>query len=263
MANPIDDAVSTDGSDCWAFEQRLNDWADLRQGAAEISHDPHLSRCQDCQTLLGDYLRMLNAAQMLGGQLESGAEENCPVHRPARGSAATEKPLRGRMVGWSTLLAVLFLFLGAPTVPTAPIEGTGWPTEFGSIESASMEYAVGRHAADIPISSVSFGSGLNLELLSEYPGSLANNLVSINPLIRSAPSGCQPFFDLPTGRLLAAGLPTVDLEEMDLKPLNQIGQYWQHASHLPGIEPWQHSVSFAIGWFNQSPSMVESLDQRG
>lgn len=223
--------------DCLLFEGRLNDWVDLRGGASDISHDPHLSVCDHCKTMLDDYQAMLEATKLLGvlHDGDDGVDEDALV---IAGRASLDRlpadSARSQFFGWSTLLAVLFVFWGT---------SAGIPTDMSLTERVSP--------ASLEVDPPGFVTGLNFVNLSGYPSDLAGHLVAVNPLVQNAPVSCQPFFEMPTGRLFAAGLPVVDLALVDIGQLNHIGRYWQHASRLPGIEPWQHSVNFAIGWFNQ------------
>lgn len=204
---------------------------------------------------------MLEATELLAGNHESvdwgdeGANEsNCMLSRSTSADLGNAKATRGRFVGWSTLLAVLFVFFGSPA---------SGPRESNLSQYALREpsTSISMVMADGGLNEISFdsvGASFSVQQMAGFPSDLAGDFLSVNPLVQSAPASCQPFFEMPTGRLLAAGLPAVDLESVDLQSLNQIGQYWQHASRLPGIEPWQHSVNFAIGWFNQPARLALS-----
>lgn len=234
-----DDGVVAGEDGCLLFERRLNDWVDLRCDEGEISSDPHLSACAHCRAMLDDYQSMLEATQLLAGSHSDDVGEDSLVvgGRAATMDSFTADSASSRIVGWSTLLAVMFVFWGT---------SAGGPTDMSLTEGVSPTSMAG-----VQVQPTEFVSELNLAELSGYPRDLASHLVVANPLVQSAPASCQPFFEMPTGRLLAAGLPAVDLATVDIGQLHHIGQYWQHASRLPGIAPWQHSVNFAIGWFNQ------------
>jgi len=241
-----DDVVANDDDDCLLFERRLNDLVDLRRSAGEISHDPHLLICAHCQAMLEDYQTLLEATKLFGVTHDDNGVDKDLALVGRRRAALDRLPAdsaRSKIFGWSTLLAVMFVFWGT---------SAGVPTDVRLSEVASLVSVV-----ETQLGPVEFVNGLNLAELSAYPSDLASHLVADNPLVQSAPASCQPFFEMPAGRLLAAGLPTVDLASVDMGQFNHIGRYWQHVSRLPGIEPWQHSVSFAIGWFNQPalPSM--------
>ena len=244
-ADPLDAAVFddggvADGDDCLLFEQRLNDWVDLRSGAGEISQDSHLLGCAHCQSMLDDYQSLLEATKLLGVAHDDIVDDDTLVvgGRAASLDRLSADSARSQIFGWSTLLAMLFVFWGA---------SAGVPTDMSLTDGASPASVAAKQ-----IEPTELVNGLNLVGLTEYPTNLASQLVGGNPLVQSAPSSCQPFFEMPTGRLLAAGLPAVDPASVDMRQLNSIGRYWQHASRLPGIEPWQHSVNFAIGWFYHS-----------
>ena len=240
----VDEGDMADDNDCLLFERRLNDWADSRCRVDAISNDPHLLICDRCQATLNDFRAMLEATELLGVLHDDGVEEDALV-LGGRATSLVRLPAdsaRSQIAGWSTLLAVLFVIWGA---------SAGVPTDMSLTEGVSPASVVGAQ-----MEPSEFVNGLSFaELsgeLSGYPSDLANHFVSVNPLVQDAPTSFQTFFEMPTGRLLAAGLPAVDLASFDITQLNHIGRYWQHASRLPGIEPWQHSVNFAIGWFSQS-----------
>ncbi len=253
-AEPLDaadllDVVVADENDCLLFEQRLNELVDLRCCVDEFSQDAHLAGCDDCQAMLKDYLVMLEATELLGAMSvensDSDEETAVAAGRVASLGRLPADTAGSQFFGWSTLLAVLFVFWGA----SAGVPGNMRLTE----------EVLPTSTAGIEIEPAEFVQALNLAGLLEYPRDLveypcdlATNLVEVDhPLVRSAPASCQPFFEMPTGRLFAAALPAVDLGAVDIGRINYIGRYWQHASWLPGIEPWQHSVNFAIGWLNQ------------
>lgn len=247
----LDSDVVANEDDCLLFEQRLNDWADLRSCAGEISHDPHLLICAHCQSMLDDYQVMLEATKQLGVLCDDDCVDQDALvvgGRAASLDRLSADSARSQVFGWSTLLAVLFVIWGA---------SAGVPTDMRLTEGVSPASVAG-----VEMEPSEFVNGLNLAELSGYPSDLTGHLVGFNPLVQSAPASCQPFFEMPTGRLLAAGLPVVDLASVDIRQLSHIGQYWQHASRLPGIEPWQHSVNFAIGWFNQ-PALPNGKPQCG
>ena len=246
------DGGVADEEDCLLFEQRLNDWVDLRCEIGEISQDAHVVACADCQTLLDDYQAMLEATEQLGVLDDVGAQKLRVANRAQSSGQLPTDSTRGQIFGWSTLLALLFLFLGAPRGNLVDSSVSEFSLVSGTNTQGELTELFGGDESN----------GLSFSELSSYPSDLASHLVSVNPLVQSAPASCQTFFEMPTGRLLAAGLPAVDLEAVDMNQLNHIGQYWQHASKLPGIEPWQHSVSFAIGWYNQ-PAMPIGNPQCG
>jgi len=226
-------------NDCLLFEQRLNDWVDSRCGAVEISNDSHLLVCPQCQAMLDDYQTVLEATKLLGVLHDDGVDEEASVVG-GRARSLDRLPADstgGQIAGWSTLLAVLFVIWGT---------SAGIPTDMSLTERVSPASVAGAQ-----MKPTGLVHGLNLAELSGYSSDLASHLVGVNPLVQSAPVNCQTFFEMPTGRLLAAGLPAVDFTAVDMSQLCHIGRYWQHASRLPGIEPWQHSVNFAIGWFSQ------------
>ena len=236
----VDEGDMADDNDCLLFERRLNDWADSRCRVDAISNDPHLLICDRCQATLNDFRAMLEATELLGVLHDDGVEEDALV-LGGRATSLVRLPAdsaRSQVAGWSTLLAVLFVIWGA---------SAGVPTDMSLTEGVSPASVVGAQ-----MEPSEFVNGLSFAELSGYPSDLANHFVSVNPLVQDAPTSFQTFFEMPTGRLLAAGLPAVDLASFDITQLNHIGRYWQHASRLPGIEPWQHSVNFAIGWFSQS-----------
>ncbi len=235
------DTVVADENDCLLFEQRLNELMDLRCSASEISSDGHLLVCCNCQAMLEDYQAMLEASKLLGcvhfEDASIDVELPVAVGRASSLGGGPSDSAGSQFFGWSTLLAVLFVFWGA---------SAGVTTNRGlseAIPSASL--------AGVEVEQVESANRLSLAGLLGDSGDFANHLVGANPLLQSAPASRQPFFEMPTGRLLAAGLPTVDLASVDIGHFSYIGKCWQHASRLPGIEPWQHSVNFAIGWLNQ------------
>ena len=235
----VDEGVVANDNDCLLFERRLNDLADSRCRLDAISNDPHLLICDRCQATLNDFQAMLEATELLGVLHDDGGDEDALV-LGGRATSLARLPAdsaRSQIAGWSTLLAVFFVIWGA---------SAGVPKDMSLTDGVSPASVVGAQ-----MEPSEFLNGFSLAELSGYPSDLANHLVSVNPLVQGAPASCQPFFEMPTGRLLAAGLPAVDLASFDIRQLNHIGRYWQHASRLPGIEPWQHSVNFAIGWFSQ------------
>jgi len=198
-----------------------------------------------CQAMLDDYQTMMEATKLLGVFHDDDVVDEHGLVIGGRAASVGRLPAdsaRSQIFGWSTLLAVLFVFWGV---------SSDLPTDMSLTERVSPTSVAG-----VQTEPDEFVNGLDLTELSEYPIDLASQLVGSNPLVQSVPVSCQPFFEMPTGRLLAAGLPAVDLTSVDIGQLNHLGRYWQHASRLPGIEPWQHSVNFAIGWFSQpvSPS---------
>lgn len=245
--DPLDAFVIDDEDDCLLFEKRLNEWVDLRRGGSDISHDPHLLICAHCKTMLDDYQSMLEATKLLGVlHDDDGVEEDAlvVVGRASSNRLPADSP-RSQFFGWSTLLAVLFVFWGA---------SSGIPTDMSLTERVSP--------ASLQMDPSEFVNGFDFAKLSGYSSDLVGHLIAVNPQVQNAPASCQTFFEMPTGGLLAAGLPVVDLALVDIGQLNHIGRYWQHASRLPGIEPWQHSVNFAIGWFNQ-PVLPDGKPQCG
>jgi hypothetical protein len=241
-----------DSRECQLFEHRLNALADLRSDVIEISHDPHLFSCDNCQEKLVGYQAVLTLGgpQFLNsGSRDSDVEEfdlnkNVAVHNGRLASQRSfANPVRVRVFGWSTALAILFvLWAGVSGVPTDPIPS-------GRVSPDNM---VGLHRAP-----TDFAEDLSATNVSEHTSELASGALAGNPLSRGLPQSWQAFHKIPAGGLLAARLPAVDLAGVDTRSLYQLGHYWQHASRLPGIELWQHPVNFAIGWFNQPAVLGE------
>ena len=235
------DVVVDDENDCLKFEQRLNELLDLRCRVGEVSQDAHVLACDRCQEMLEDYQGMLEATELLSAMHDDNSDVDEDVLiAVGRASSLGRAPVdlaRNQFFGWSTLLAVLFVFWGT---------SAGVPTDKSLTERVSPA-----SLARVQSERTELVSGLNLAGLLGDPVEFANHLVAANPLAQSTPSNCQSFSEMPTGRMWAAGFPVVDLASFEIEQFSHIGRYWQHASRLPGFEPWQHSVNFAIGWFNQ------------
>ena len=221
----FEDTLSTCGdveSACERFEIRLNDQLDLRNRLDGLSQDEHVLSCICCRSLLLKYEQMSGLIQPelelksidLDHDLDLDHDSEAYV-RPAfvGGNAGLNSDsgfAANRLVGWSTVLAVMFLIWGTP--------GREFDASVNRLDTTSV------------VASMEVGKQLEM-----------------------------------AGRNLQAGqLASVSVTKMNFSNFQAIeklglGQYWQHASHLPGIEPWQHSVSFAIGWINQGePRGVQS-----
>ena len=219
-----DDTLSTGAeaeSACELFEIRLNDQLDLRNCLDGLSDDEHVVSCICCRSLLLKYEQL---GDLIKPVLESKSADldeatylkPTVVNRNAKSNSATGV-LTNRVMGWSAVLAVLFLIWGKPV----------------------REFDVSVNRLDVT-STVALTHG---ETHLELPGQ-----------------------DLLAGQLASVSMGNVNFSNFPSIEKLGLGQYWQHASRLPGIEPWQHSVSFAIGWINHGePSGGQSplLDSTG
>ena len=212
----------------------LTIYLDLRNRLDGLSDDEHVVSCKCCRSLLLKYEQLSDLSDLSEPESESKPvsvssnrvsskrvpeskstdhDETCVepilIGRDARLNLAASASAN-RLMGWSTVLAVLFLIWGAPT----------------------QELDTSVHRLD-RTSAVALMQG-------------------------------ERYWQVPSGDLLAGQLANVSMRNVNLSCLPSIeklglGQYWQRASRLPGIEPWQHSVSFAIGWINQGePRGVQS-----
>ena len=204
-----EDTASADGevgTACERFEILLNDQLDLRNCLDGLSQDEHVVTCACCRSLLLKYQQLsgliMPASKLKSVDLDRASEAGVKTTYVGRDARLGSGVAANRLVGWSTVLAILFLIWGTPA------------REFDV--SAS-------HSSTTSTVALTHG-GTQLEI---------------------------PGRDLLAGQLAGVSVSTVNFSDFSSFEKFGLGQYWQHASHLPGIEPWQHSVSFAIGWINQ------------
>ena len=245
--------------DCLQFEEKLNEWIDLcwleqdhaldsttdavtehmvrlRDGDQLYFDDAHVHHCANCRKLQTDYIAMFASTK---SPLLRDLPETSTAHREhsprlersrrnqprsnrsqlnVSGAKRRENYSGGNKFGWSTALVILFLLLGLPP----------------QLDTSSVEVS------------------------NDSPARFDGTMFTTNVGFGSQVSNLQ----LPDLSVLTDGhwfnvlVPEINLASVDLMQLNprlnQVGHYWQRAARLPGIEPWQHSVNFAIGWLNQT-----------
>ena len=251
-------------ADCLRFEEKLNEWIDQcwleqdhlldstldaaseqkvlsRDGDQVIFYDAHAHHCSKCRKLQTDYVSMFTSTEspLLRDlpKVSTAQREQRPRLRDwyrnqsrsggnrlnVNGVSHHGNDLHSNKFGWSTALVILFLLLGLPP----------------QLDTSSVD--VSNH------SPVLFGGTVfekNVGLSSQVSNLRLPDLSDLSDLSV-----------LSDGRWLNTLVPKIDLATVDLMQLNpqldQVAHYWKRASRLPGIEPWQHSVNFAIGWLNQ------------